>query len=91
MTSPATIDDVHAAAAKVGVRIASDEVEAYHTRLTAAKSALARVLAMSGYYLPVDTAVCPRTNMHYPTVAENVLSVAWAHTFSAKSASPPAF
>jgi amidase len=88
MASTATVSDVHAAAAKVGVKVADDEVEAYYTMLAAAEAAFSRLLAMPDYHLPLHTEKYPRKDIHKPTAAENVLGVAWAHTFSAKSTSP---
>lgn len=85
---PATIDDVHAIAAKVGVNVAEDEVEAYHTLLTATEAVFSRLLAMPDYHLPVDTVTYPRTSIHKPTAEQNVLGVAWSHIFSAKSTNP---
>jgi amidase len=90
MASKATIDDVHSVASHVGVKMADDEAEAYHQMLTATESAFSRLLAMPDYHLPVDIATYPRTNMHKPTAAENVLGVAWAHTFSPNPPIPPA-
>ena len=46
MTSTTTIEDVHAAAAKVGVKVADDEAQVYHTMLAAAEAAFSPLLAM---------------------------------------------
>ena len=85
---PTTVEDVHAIAAKVGVKVADDEIVAYHTMLTATDAAFTRLLAMPDYHLPLDTATYPRTAIHMPKAEENVLGVAWSHTFSAKSTNP---
>jgi amidase len=74
----------------VGVEVAADEVAAYHEMLLAADSAFQRVLAMPAYHVPVDTEKYPRNRIHKPNPSENVLGVAWAHTFSVsgQSANP---
>ena len=84
----ATMDDVHAIAAKVGVAVAKDEIEAYTTMLAASEAVFSRLLAMPDFHLPVDLATYPRISIHKPTVEENALGVAWSHTFSAKSTNP---
>jgi amidase len=82
MATHATAEDVVRIAKNCGVTIAEDEVAAYHEMLEAADAAFSRVLEMPDFTLPVDTQQHPRKNIHRPTASENVLGVAWAHTFS---------
>lgn len=82
MAARATTEDVVSITKKAGVNMAPDEVEAYYEMLKAGEAAFSRLLAMPDYHLPVDTQKYPRKNVHQPTASENVLGVAWAHTFS---------
>jgi amidase len=85
MATP-TPEDVQAAASKMGVQMATEDVDSYHKLLISADEAWNRLLEMPDYHLHVDTERFPRTKIHQPTAAENVLGVAWAHTFSVGSA-----
>lgn len=75
-------DDLVKIASKIGVTMAENEIEDYETMRKAMTSAFDRLLAMPEYHLPVDTNRFPRKNIHLPSKEENVLGVAWAHTFS---------
>lgn len=86
MATP-TSDDVHAAASKLGVQMVPEEVDSYQKFLAGADDVWKSLMLMDDYHLPVDTERFPRTNIHLPTASENVLGVAWAHTFSVGSAS----
>lgn len=82
MASTISSDDVHAAASKLGVSMAEHEVPDYEKLLSNANNIFTRLLSMPDYHPPVNTDLYPRNKIHRPAPAENVLGVAWSHTFS---------
>ncbi|KAL3426369.1 Amidase [Phlyctema vagabunda] len=82
MSTIISSEHVHEAAAKMGVQMATDEVEDYQKLLTEANDVFEQLIAMPEYHLPVDAQRFPRKDIHLPSAGENKLGVAWAHTFS---------
>jgi amidase len=75
-------DDIRKVASSIGVKMVETEVEDYYTIRKEMTSVFDRLLKMPEYHLPVDAGRFPRRNVHLPSAQENVLGVAWAHSFS---------
>jgi amidase len=82
MAGSITSEDVLRACSKLGVELSPSELPSYTSLLQTTNDAFLRLLAMPDYHPPTNTDIFPRKNVHKPSTSENVLGVAWAHTFS---------
>lgn len=74
--------------AKINVTVPAPDEDDYQKLLAAIHDCAEAVSALPDFHPPTDVARFPRNDVHRPSLEENILGHAWAHTFSIKDRSP---
>jgi amidase len=76
---------------KFGFKVTPEEEAGYTMLLAAVHDIADTVVALDDYHPPTDLKLFPNKNLHFPTLAENVLGHAWSYQFSIKDDSIKGF
>jgi amidase len=85
--NPVTVQDVHSAFSKVGVKVSPEDEGDYYKLLAGLHDCAVLVDALPDYELPTDLQRFPRNNIQRVESSKQVFGAAWAHTFSIKDSS----
>jgi amidase len=83
-SNPVTVNTVRENFGKLGLKVSEAEETDYAKLLAAVHDIAETVEALPDYHPPTDLGRFPRNNLKRPTLEENVLGHAWAHTYSIK-------
>ncbi|THZ11560.1 putative amidase, partial [Aureobasidium pullulans] len=83
-----SVQGVRETFAKLNVSVPASEEDDYQKLLAAIHDCAETVAALPDSHPPTDLERFPRNNVHRPTLEENILGHAWAHTFSIKDKNP---
>ncbi|THX15135.1 putative amidase [Aureobasidium pullulans] len=83
-----SVQDVRETFAKLNVSVPESEEDDYQKLLAAIHDCAETVAALPDSHPPTDLERFPRNNVHRPSLDENILGHAWAHTFSIKDKNP---